>query len=114
MITHETENYIILCPQFRIFTKKAAAELGKLLCNTHYDKSIAIDMGSVLTLSPDFFELLNGCSTPPILLNTPPEILAVLNLTGFDKKVRLFINTIDLEEDKRELRNRRFSVVRQT
>ncbi len=109
MITYETENYIILCPKFRIFSKKAVEEVRDFVCNSR--KNTAIDMGNVYSLSSDFFDMLNEYKEKMILLNTPPEILAILNLTGFDKKVKLFINTIDLEEDRRELRNRKFSIV---
>ncbi len=112
MITYETENYTVLCPKFRILLKNEIKEIREFFNNPRKNKYPAIDMENICSLSPDFFDLLKEFKNRTIiLLNTPPELIAVLNLTGFDKRVKLFINTIDMEEDRRELRNRKFTVV---
>ncbi len=114
MITYETENYFILCPKYRIFSKKIVAEIRKLqqyLLQVSVLKSIAIDMSNIYSLSYDFFAMIDESKERIVLLNVSAEVLTILNLTGYDKKIRLFINTFDLEEDRRELRNRKFSIV---
>ena len=45
------------------------------------------------------------------LLNCCAEVLVLLNITNSDKNVKIFTNKLDLEEDKRELRNRKFALV---
>lgn len=111
MITYETENHIILCPKFKIFSQKAVDEVTNLINNKPQSKNIAIDMGNVCSITDKFLELINNTDEKLILLNTPADIMVVLNLTNSDKNVKLFTNNIDLEEDKRELRNRKFSLV---
>ncbi len=111
MITYETENYIILCPKFRIFSKKSVEEIRTFFFNTQKYKQPVIDMSNIDALSQDFFEFIDESRKRVILLNPSAEVFALLNLTGYDNKVKLYVNTIDLEEDKRELRNRKFSIV---
>ena len=111
MITHETENHIILCPNFKIFSQKAVDEVTDLIKNKPLSKNIAIDMSNVYSISDKFLEMINNSSERLILLNTPADIMVILNLTNSDKNVKLFANNIDLEEDKREIRNRKFSLV---
>ena len=111
MITYETENHIILCPNFKIFSQKAIDEVTNLLNKQPRNKDIAIDMSNILSISDKFLDLINKSEEKIILLNTPADIMVILNLTNSDKNVKLFTNNIDLEEDKRELRNRKFSVV---
>jgi hypothetical protein len=111
MITYETENHIILCPKFKIFSQKAVDEVTNLITKKPPTKDIAIDMSNVYSISDKFLEMINTAQRKFTLLNTPADILVIINLTNSDKNVKLFTNNIDLEEDKRELRNRKFSIV---
>ena len=111
MITYETEKHIILCPNFKIFSQKAVDEVTDLINKNPLSKDIAIDMGNVCSISDKFLEMINTAENKFTLLNTPADILVIINLTNSDKNVKLFTTNIDLEEDKRELRNRKFSLV---
>ena len=108
---YETENHIILCPNFKMLTPKVVGEILDVI-NTQLDeKTVAIDMANVCSISTAFLDMINSTPKKIALLNTSAEILVLLNLTDSDKYVRLFTNIIDLEEDKRELRNRKFAIV---
>ena len=108
---YERENHIILCPNYKIFSQKAVEEIRTLLKTPHAEKKFAIDMGNICSISADFLDLINNTEQKLTLLNTSAEVLVLLNLTNSDKNVKLFTNIIDLEEDKRELRNRKFALV---
>ena len=108
---YETENHIILCPNFKVLSEKAVNEIKNIVSSQQSEKTIALDMGNVCSISSAFLDMINSYSQKIALLNTPAEILVLLNLTNSDKYVRLFTNIIDLEEDKRELRNRKFAIV---
>ena len=111
MITHETENYIILHPNFKIFTAKAVDEVFSFVKNPHYEKEIAIDMNNIYSISSEFLSMINSLDKKLALLNCCAEVQVLLNITNSDKNVKLFTNRLDLEEDKRELRNRKFALV---
>ena len=110
MITHETENYIILHPNFKIFTAKAVEEVCDFLQNTASSKDVAIDMGNVYSISTEFLTMISSLDKKLALLNCCAEVLVLLNITNSDKNVKIFTNKLDLEEDKRELRNRKFAL----
>ena len=111
MIKYETQNHIILCPNFKIFSQNAVEEIKNLINTPQEEKNFAIDMGNICSISAEFLEFINNSTQKLTLLNTPAEILVLLNLTNSDKNVKLFTNIIDLEENKRELRNRKFALV---
>lgn len=111
MITHETENYIILCPRFKIFSQKAVDEILNLIQTPNSKKEYAIDMSAIYSISSEFLNMLNTLDKKVALLNCCAEVLVLLNLTNCDKKVKLFTSLIDLEEDKRELLNRKFALL---
>lgn len=110
MITYETEKYIILCPKFKVFSAKAVEEIKRLI-NQDAEKPYAIDMSNVYSLSGDFLSFLSSAESKVVLINPSVETLLLLNLTNSDKLVKLFVNNIDLDEDRREMRNRKFSVL---
>ncbi len=114
MLTYITEKHTVFYPDFRIFTSKCVDEISTYIKLQKKEKtynSVVIDMSKIQVLTTEFFDLINGCPNKIILINTSAEILAVLNLMGYDKKLKLFVNNIDMEEDRRELRNRKFHVV---
>ena len=61
-----------------------------------------------------FFTFIKNFSetTKLTLLNIPSELFAILNLRRYDKNVRMFNNNLDYIEDKHELVNRKFHVVK--
>lgn len=111
MLTHETENHIILCPNFKILSAKVVVEIQNIISNTHSSKIFAIDMHNISSISSEFLQMLVSTKEKLCILNCCAEILVVLNLTNTDKNVKIFNNLIDLEEDRRELRNRKFAII---
>lgn len=114
MLTYTTEKHIVFCPDFRIFTSKCVDEILNCVQKQREEKiynSLVIDMSKIQGLTSEFFDLVNKYQEKIVLINTSAEVLALLNLTGYDKRLKLFINSIDMEEDKRELLNRKFHIV---
>ena len=87
--------------------------IDELLKKTSKLKSFAIDMEHVTSCCNEFFDLLqkNSKKRKITLVNTPSEILVLLNLTRTDDSVDLFQSEIDMEEDKRSLVNRKFAII---
>jgi len=87
--------------------------IDDLLKKTSKLKSFAINMERVTSCCNEFFDMLqkNSKKRKITLVNTPSEILALLNLTRTDNSVDLFQSEIDMEEDKRSLINRKFAIV---
>lgn len=111
MLTHETENYIIIHPNFKMLSAGAVREIQDYICDITSEKRVVIDMSAICSISMEFLQFLATYTEKLILLNCCAEVLVLLNLTNSDKNVQLFTNTIDLIENKRELRNRKFAIV---
>lgn len=97
-----------LRPNIQTITKQTAQDIYKLLSSK--DIPTVIDMEGVENCSNEFlfmFKKLNNLS----LLNVESRLLSVLYLTGFDKYVKIFGETVSLFDDEHELINRRFSIV---
>ena len=90
MLTYITEKHTVFYPDFRIFTSKCVDEISTYIKLQKKEKtynSVVIDMSKIQVLTTEFFDLINGCPNKIILINTSAEILAVLNLMGYDKKL---------------------------
>ena len=85
--------------------------MDKMDLNT---KPVALDLKEVESVTEDFFTFIKNFSetTKLTLLNIPSELFALLNLKRYDKNVRMFNNNLDFIEDKHELVNRRFHIVK--
>ncbi|MGN0019015.1 MAG: hypothetical protein ACI37S_08245 [Candidatus Gastranaerophilaceae bacterium] len=94
---------------------KSLANLAILLDKMDFNtKSIALDLKEVESVTEDFFTFVKNFSetTKLTLLNIPSELFAMLNLRRYDKNVKMFNNNLDFFEDKRELVNRKFHLVK--
>ena len=94
---------------------KSLANLAILLNKIDVDnRPIALDLKEVESVTEDFFTFIKNFSetTKLTLLNIPSELFAILNLRRYDKNVRMFNNNLDYIEDKQELVNRKFHVVK--
>lgn len=72
--------------------------------------SPVIDMTGVESCTNEFLFMLADIA--PILVNTTSEILSVIYITGYDKYTRIFEDFVSLEDNKRELLNRKLKLVR--
>lgn len=94
---------------------KSLANLAILLDKMDMNKnSIALDLKEVETVTEDFFTFIKNFSetTKLTLLNIPSELFAMLNLRRYDKNVRMFNNNLDFIQDKNELVNRKFKIIK--
>jgi len=96
-----------------ILTFDLVFKLRKFLNQFPSNKSVALNLHDVDYICVDFLEFLKETSKSRNLALTSlqSEILVLLNLTKYDNFAPIFLNDIDFLEQKRELLNRRFSVV---
>lgn len=78
------------------------------------EKPIALDLKEVESVTEDFFTFIKNFSesTKLTLLNIPSELFAILNLRRYDKNVKMFNNNLDFMQDKNELVNRKFQLIK--
>lgn len=78
-----------------------------------FDKgTVAINLMGVETCVTKFFEMFRRKKGEKlILVNVDSKILATMYMTGYDKYVRIFEDSISLLSDKNEIINRRFTLV---
>lgn len=94
---------------------KSLANLAILLNKIDLDnRHVALDLKAVESVTEDFFTFIKNFSetTKLTLLNIPSELFAILNLRRYDKNIKIFNNNLDFIEDKHELVNRKFHVVK--
>ena len=94
---------------------KSLANLAILLNKIDIDnRPVALDLKEVESVTEDFFTFIKNFSesTKLTLLNIPSELFAILNLRRYDKNVKMFNNNLDYIEDKHELVNRKFHIVK--
>ena len=87
--------------------------IKNLLQTVSKAKKFAINMEHVTSCCNEFFDFLQNHTRKRkiTLVNTPSEILALLNLTRTDKSVELYQSVIDMEENKRSMINRKFAII---
>lgn len=76
-------------------------------------REIALDLRFVQDCTIDFIETLREISSIRCIgiFNIPSDIFVLFNIMQVDKKVKLFVNEPDFEENSRQLINRQFSIV---
>lgn len=77
------------------------------------DREIAIDLQYVENCTVDFIEIIKriSCSKKIGIFNIPSDIFTLLNVMNVDKICRLFVSELDFLENKRQLINRKLSLV---
>lgn len=75
------------------------------------NSDVAIDLHRVESCVTDFFEMFARLNKKISLVNVDSKILAALYITGYDKFVRVFEDTLSLEADRYELINRKFTLI---
>ena len=104
----KNDNKYIIGVKTKELNFKSLANLAILMDKMDLDtKPVALDLKEVESVTEDFSE-----TTKLTLLNIPSELFALLNLRRYDKNVKMFNNNLDFIEDKRELINRKFHIVK--
>ena len=110
-----SDNKCIIGIKTKDLNFKSLANLAILLDKIDFKaKSVALDLKEVESVSEDFFTFIKNFSetTKLTLLNIPAKLFAMLNLRRYDKNVKMFNNNLDYFEDKNELINRKFRLVK--
>ncbi len=110
-----TEKKYVIDIKSKELNFKSLANLAIILNKIDLDKkSVALDLQEVESVTEDFFTFIKNFSetTKLTLLNIPSELFALLNLRRYDKNVKMFNNNLDYIQDKNELINRKFHVVK--
>lgn len=114
-MTTQNENKYVIGIKSKDLNFKSLANLAILMDKMDLDtKPVALDLKEVESVTEDFFTFIKNFSetTKLTLLNIPSELFALLNLKRYDKNVRMFNNNLDFIEDKHELVNRKFHIVK--
>ena len=73
---------------------------------------IAINLNFVSDCTIDFIEALKEINNKNIgMFNIPSDIFAIFNIMKIDRTIALYTSEIDFEEQKRQLINRKFSII---
>lgn len=110
-----TEKKYVIDIKSKELNFKSLANLAIILNKMDMDKiPVALDLKEVESVTEDFFTFVKNFSesTKLTLLNIPSELFALLNLRRYDKNVKMFNNNLDYIQDKNELINRKFHVVK--
>lgn len=94
---------------------KSLANLAIILNKMDTDKRpVTLDLKEVESVTEDFFTFIKNFSesTKLTLLNIPSELFALLNLRRYDKNVKMYNNNLNFIQDKNELTDRKFHVVK--
>ncbi len=77
-------------------------------------KPLALDLQEVETVTEDFFTFIKNFSQTSklSLVNISAELFTILNLRRYDKNVRMYNTELDYIQDKNELINRQFQLVK--
>lgn len=111
MEIRENHSTCVFAPLSKILDREESLRLIKNLQSEH--RNIAIDLQHVNYCSLDFIEELTKITHQKKIgiFNIPSDIFVLFNVMGFDKAANLFVNEIDFSENKRQLINRKFSLV---
>ena len=77
------------------------------------DREIAIDLQYVERCSIEFIETIRNISDSKKIgiFNIPSDIFTLLNIMNIDKISKIFVSELDFLEDKRQIINRKLSIV---
>lgn len=109
------ENKYLIGIKTKELNFKYLAGLAIVLNNMELNSQpIGFDLKEVESITEDFFTFIKNFSETNVLslVNISPEIFTILNLRRYDKNVRMYNTELDYIQDKNELINRQFSVVK--
>lgn len=82
-----------------------------LKINEHKNFKIGVDLNFVQNCNISFFENITNKKNIN-LFNIPINVFAIINLMNLDKKIKLFSSELDFIENKRQLINRNFQLIK--
>ena len=106
----QKENISIITP----YSPKLGKHESKILFEKINQQGdlVAINLGFVSDCTIDFIETLKKIPNKHIgIFNIPSDIFAIFNVMKIDKTIALYTSELDFEEQKRQLINRKFSII---
>ena len=112
MEIRDNDKFYIIAPLSSKLDKHESERLISEVCAE--TRNIGLDLRYVCDCTIDFIESIKQiCTTKNLsIFNIPSDIFAIFNYMKLDKYANLFVSELDFEEDKRQLINRSFSVVK--
>ena len=112
MEIRDNDSFYIIAP---LSSKIDDYETGRIISEIMGDnRNIGLDLRYVLDCTIDFIEnLKNVCKLKNIsIFNINSDVFAIFNYMKMDKYVNLFVSELDFEENRRQIINRAFSLVK--
>src|SRR5574344_2857763 len=111
MVENRDKKFVINV-EYNNLTSGNLEKLEKVLCEFPENSDICLDFSKVETIENDFLRELKSIigEYKISLINLSAEIFALLNLTGTEKFVKIYLTGSDYMNSNRELKNRRFTV----
>ena len=103
-------NTCIITPLSPLLDEREVKRLNMEI-NEYKNFKIGLDLSFVENCNIDFFESLNNIKNIN-LFNIPINIFSIINLMNLDKKISLYSSELDFIENKRQLLNRKFHLIK--
>lgn len=113
IIFSENNSNCILCPISDEVSLELVLRMEEILKGLPINKSLALNLKNIGVICVEFLDFLKEFSPQKqiSLFNLQSEVFVVLNLTKYDKFANIYLSDIDFNERKREMLNRRFSLL---
>ncbi|MCD8377490.1 MAG: hypothetical protein LUB59_01735 [Candidatus Gastranaerophilales bacterium] len=109
-VSDENNRYIIT-PAVTSITGTVLSEIVNLLSGLNSQKQVVFDLTGVESCINSFFVLLKKLSCEAVIVNPESTLLALLYMSGFDRCVKIYGDMLSMNENRRELINRRFTII---
>ena len=112
MEIRDNDSFYIIAPlSTKIDSHETERIVSEIMCE---ERNIGLDLRFVFDCTIDFVENLKMiCDSKKIsIFNINSDVFAIFNYMDLDKFANLFVSELDFEENKRQLINRSFSVVK--
>ena len=111
MEIRENEKVCIITP---LNSKLNEYKLSRLIEKiNHESRHVAIDLNYMSECSIDFIKSLKDLASKKRIgiFNIPADIFVLFNVMNVDKFVDLYVSELDFKESKRQIINRKFSLI---
>ena len=106
----ETEKYCIITPLSPKLDFRQTNRIKDEICS-HHASQVCFDLSLVKDCTIDFIEYIKNLGNI-CLFNIPAEIFAIINCMNIDKQFDLYASREDFFEQKHQIINRKFTVVK--
>ncbi len=103
-------NTCIITPLSPLLDEREVKRLN-LEINEYQNFKIGLDLSFVENCNIDFIKSINNKKNIN-LFNIPINIFSLINLMNLDKKIGLYSSELDFIENKRQLLNRKFHLIK--